>query len=341
MSIRELGLSLYDTHSRRQRRLLLVAPAAGPQHAAEIQLLARRHGSGPVAVQRRHPHHRLAGEPRASTFDVITDEDLHAEGVDLLRPYRVRDHRHPPRIPLDRDVGRDEGLARPRRPADVLAANGWYWRIAFHDELPGVIEVRRAEDGIRTWAAEPGEYYHSFTGEYGGLWRRQGRPPQAVVGVGFIGPGLRRLLLLPPQARQPRSARGLHLRGRRRTRSSAISAWSAAAPPGSSSTAPTTTLGTPPNTLVLARSEAHTDLIMLVNEEIGVVPPDLNGSRAPNGARRHRRSSRRRAGGAVFSTGSIAWCGSLSWNGYDNNVSRITGNVLRRFLDPEPLEPGK
>jgi N,N-dimethylformamidase len=42
-------------------------------------------------------------------------------------------------------------------------------------------------------------------------------------------------------------------------------------------------------------------------------------------------------GGAVWSTGSIAWCGSLSWNGYDNNVSRLTGNVLRRFLDPRPF----
>ena len=43
------------------------------------------------------------------------------------------------------------------------------------------------------------------------------------------------------------------------------------------------------------------------------------------------------AGGAVFSTGSIAWCGSLSHNRYDNNVARITGNVIRRFLDPAPF----
>ena len=42
-------------------------------------------------------------------------------------------------------------------------------------------------------------------------------------------------------------------------------------------------------------------------------------------------------GGAVFSTGSIAWAGSLGHNGYDNNVARITGNVLRRFIDPTPL----
>jgi N,N-dimethylformamidase len=37
-------------------------------------------------------------------------------------------------------------------------------------------------------------------------------------------------------------------------------------------------------------------------------------------------------GGAVFSTGSITWCGSLSHNSYDNNVSRITENVLRHFI---------
>jgi len=36
-------------------------------------------------------------------------------------------------------------------------------------------------------------------------------------------------------------------------------------------------------------------------------------------------------GGAVFSTGSITFCGSLSHNQYDNNISRIVENVLRRF----------
>jgi N,N-dimethylformamidase len=36
-------------------------------------------------------------------------------------------------------------------------------------------------------------------------------------------------------------------------------------------------------------------------------------------------------GGAVFSTGSITFCGSLSHGGYDNPVSRMLENVLRRF----------
>jgi N,N-dimethylformamidase len=42
-------------------------------------------------------------------------------------------------------------------------------------------------------------------------------------------------------------------------------------------------------------------------------------------------------GGAVFSVGSIAWLGALSYNDGNNNVSRITENVLRRFASPEPL----
>jgi N,N-dimethylformamidase len=41
--------------------------------------------------------------------------------------------------------------------------------------------------------------------------------------------------------------------------------------------------------------------------------------------------------GGVFSTGSIAWCGSLSHNGYENNVSRITENVVRRFASDDIL----
>jgi len=42
-------------------------------------------------------------------------------------------------------------------------------------------------------------------------------------------------------------------------------------------------------------------------------------------------------GGAVFSTGSITFCGSLVTNGFDNDVSRLLGNVLERFLDPAPF----
>jgi N,N-dimethylformamidase len=38
-------------------------------------------------------------------------------------------------------------------------------------------------------------------------------------------------------------------------------------------------------------------------------------------------------GGAVFSAASVTWTGSLSHNRYQNDVSRITENVIRRFVE--------
>ena len=102
-----------------------------------------------------------------------------------------------------------------------------------------MIELRRAEGGIRAWAAEPGEYYHQLDGSMGGLWRRNGRPPQMLCGVGFSGQGkfegthYRRL----PGADDPRVA--WIMDGVDEARSSAISACRAAARRGSSWTAPT------------------------------------------------------------------------------------------------------
>jgi hypothetical protein len=47
-----------------------------------------------------------------------------------------------------------------------LGGNGFYWRIALHSDAEDILESRRAEDGIRAWAAEPGEYYNAFDGTY-------------------------------------------------------------------------------------------------------------------------------------------------------------------------------
>jgi hypothetical protein len=44
-------------------------------------------------------------------------------------------------------------------------------------------------------------------------------------------------------------------------------------------------------------------------------------------------------GGACFSVGSLAWCGALTHRDGDNNVSRITDNVLRRFSGAGSEEP--
>lgn len=92
-------------------------------------------------------------------------------------------------------------------------------------------------------------------------------------------------------------------------------------------------LGTPLHALVLASSAGHSDHYQPMVEEIfelkssrvygGSVNPDVRADVVYFETANQ---------GAVFSVGSISWCGSLSHDHYNNNVSRITENVLRGFL---------
>jgi N,N-dimethylformamidase len=95
-------------------------------------------------------------------------------------------------------------------------------------------------------------------------------------------------------------------------------------------------LGSPPHTLLLASSEGHTDTYRVVSEEIMATYPGTGGTEN-DWVRADMTFFETAGGGGVFSTSSIAWAGSLSHNNYDNNVSKITGNVLDRFVDPKPL----
>jgi N,N-dimethylformamidase len=331
---RELGYSLYDTHldgsgvcySSHLRPVLNMRPKYASWLGA--------HGSG--LWQFNADTHLIDWlEHEGVEVDLITDQDLEAEGVGLLEPYRVILTGTHPEYHSKRMS--DAMLAWQAQGGRLmyLGANGWYWRIAWHQELPGVIEVRRAEDGIRTWAAEPGEYYHSFTGEFGGLWRRNGRPPNVVVGLGFSAQGfdLCSYYRRQPGSYDPRAAFIFEGVTDEIIGDFGLIGGGAA---GLELDRADQALGTPPNLLVLASSENHTDLILVVSEEVGVMTPDLTGSQHDL-VRADLAFYETPAGGAVFSTGSIAWCGSLSHNNYANNVARITGNVLRRFLDPTPF----
>jgi N,N-dimethylformamidase len=96
------------------------------------------------------------------------------------------------------------------------------------------------------------------------------------------------------------------------------------------------TLGTPPHALLLASARTFDDEYQGLVDDTLEVNPRLGGSVNPL-VRADMVYFTTANGGGVFSTGSISWCGALSANGYDNAVSRITGNVLRRFREPEPL----
>jgi N,N-dimethylformamidase len=276
-------------------------------------------------------------EAQGYEYDVITDEDLHTEGLDLLAPYQVvLTGSHPEYWTASMLNALETYLHRGGRLM-YLGGNGFYWVTSIDPTRPHVVEVRRW-GGIRAWEAEPGERYHSTTGELGGLWRFRGKAPQRLVGVGFTAQGFD---TNRPYRRQPDSldARAAFIFagiGREELIGDFPSLVLNHGAAGFELDRADPALGTPSHALVLASSFGHTDSYQHVVEEVltsnsrqgGTVNPlvraDMVYFTYPNG-------------GAVFSTGSIAWCGSLSFNNYDNNVARVTENVLQRFLSEEPL----
>ena len=134
-------------------------------------------------------------------YDLFTDEDVHIEGAGLLAPYDVIVTGSHPEYWSQQMMDALEAYLAGGGRLMYLGGNGFYWVTSYHPELPHVIEIRRWR-GTGTWQAEPGEYFHSTTGELGGLWRFRGRPPQKILGIGFTAEGLDRNA---PYRRQPGS----------------------------------------------------------------------------------------------------------------------------------------
>jgi N,N-dimethylformamidase len=272
-------------------------------------------------------------------FDIVTDHDLDREGVALLEPYRAVVTGSHPEYHTPNTLNALQDYLNGGGRLAYLGGNGFYWRIGNSSAIPGVVEVRRAEGGIRAWAAEPGEYFHALDGGYGGLWRRNGRPPQTLCGVGFSAQGLfegsyyRRL----PAAADPRAAWIFEGIDDEIIGDFGLSGGGAA---GFELDRADFKLGTPPNALILARSEGHQAHFVTVPEELLTHVITVTGERPQALIRAEIACFETTAGGAVFSVGSITFCGSLSHNDYSNNVSRLLENVLDRFTAPERFSRG-
>jgi N,N-dimethylformamidase len=204
-----------------------------------------------------------------------------------------------------------------------LGGNGLYWVTSIDPERPHLIEVRKSGEGdFHPWLEPlPGELQHSTTLEAGGLWARRGFPPRRLLGVEY-------------------SSHVFHDSGGR---------WGF-------------------ERLQSSREESHTWIFEGVDEDVvgrfglnlgsaagfemdSVQERDSGDASTIALARaRHEEFSPTRSvpvppasdialttfrgGGLVFAAGSVTWTGSLAHNDYENSVSRITENVLGRFLGP-------
>jgi N,N-dimethylformamidase len=272
-------------------------------------------------------------------FDVATDEDLHREGAELLSRYRVVLTGTHPEYYSARMLDAWEQYLGEGGRAMYLGANGFYWVTTPHPDKPHLIEVRKGESGCRAWQARPGELHMAFSPERGGIWRNRGRAPQKLFGVGFTTEGMDRSSAYDTLAdfRDDRAA--FITEGCRDAAVIGDHGLVGGGAAGYECDRYDLALGTPPHSLLLATSAGrHSDNYPLVAEDI-YFPFDGMGGTDSFQVRADVVYFTTRSGGAVFSTGSIAWSGSLAENGYDNDVARITRNVLERFANPAPLEP--
>ena len=220
--------------------------------------------------------------------DVLTDEDLHSEGMDLLTPYAVVVTGTHPEYWTEKMLEGMEWYLRGGGRLMYMGGNGFYWVTSIDPERPHIIEVRRW-GGTQAWRSEPGEFYHSSTGEMGGLWRNRNRAPQKMVGVGFTSEGFdhnvpyRRL----PDSTGPEAAfifEGIGLDESIGDFDCLIQDSGAA---GYEVDRYDLSLGTPPHALRLATATGFTDAYQFVVEEVNTSDSKQGGTVNPHVRRGH------------------------------------------------------
>ena len=263
-------------------------------------------------------------------YDIITDDELDRDGLAAISGYKAVMTGSHPEYHTTKMLNALTDYRENGGGLIYLGGNGFYWRIARHSEDPTLLEIRRSEDGIRAWAAEPGEYYNAFDGSYGGLWRRNGRPPQQLVGIGFtaqanfVGMPYKRICfdskfdwvfdgidenLLGDFGFSGHGAAGFELDRRDEKLDQGL------------------------DIITLAQSFDVDNQFVLVPEEVLTHLTNLSGEPEANVKRADMVYFQTASGGQVFATGSITFCGSLPWNNSDNNISKLLENVVQKFLE--------
>jgi len=271
-------------------------------------------------------------------YDVITDEDLHRDGLAALKPYNVVLNATHNEYYSEKMLDATEDYLAQGGRLLYLGGNAYYWCVGFRDDEPWVMEVRKLEAGSRAWQARPGEHYLASTGERSGLWRHRGRPPQKMVGVGFTSEGMDQSV---PYRRLPdsfhRAVAWIFNGIEGEVFGNAGLANGGAA--GIEIDRYDLSHGTPPHARILAMSEPFTDNYPLVQEEVYFMTPGLGGTQHPY-VRADMVYFTTPNSGAVFSTGSIAWGSALPVDNFSNSISRLTKNVVDAFMAAGPLPGG-
>jgi len=249
-------------------------------------------------------------------FDLITDDLLHEEGLELLRDYQVVITGSHPEYVTTKMLDAVEAYTQTGGRLMYMGANGFFWVTSHHQELPGVIEVRRL--------MPEGETFHEFDGVSGSLWALNDRAPQKLLGVGFVAMAFFGPSYYQREKNLDEDKVGFIFDGITDDIIGDFGNHFGGAV-GEEIDRTDYQMGTPDDTIVLARCSTLP----------GIVEPDDFYTVDDVYAEMTFRAVP--GGGAVFSTGSIAWSSALNHNNFENNVAAVTRNVLRRFSDPAPF----
>lgn len=264
-------------------------------------------------------------------YDVITDHCLHIRGEQATTQYTTMISSCHPEYHSQQTLDAFSGFAKTGRNLMYMGGNGFYWVSDIDSARPHRLEVRKGDQGCRSVTLPPGERMHGQTGTQGGLWRSRGRAPNYLFGIGACAFGTGKG---KPYKANAESARDPSLAwifdGINPDEDIGKEGFGGGAS-GDEIDRLDYELGTPSNTILLATSQRHDDSFGLFNEDQMFPMVDTLGSVCDR-VRSDLVYYETSRGGGVFAVGSINWYGSMAWDGYNNNVARLTGNVLKEFV---------
>ncbi len=255
-------------------------------------------------------------------YEVATDDDLHRAGSELLDGVKVVVTGTHPEYVSDREFDALDGFQAAGGRMMYLGGNGFQSRITFSPERPWVMENRRVPYWKSSHAGAGAEHVLATDGHRAGHLAAGGRFALHLVGVESATMGFDESLPFFRRADLPERASFVFAG----VESEELGAYGLIGGGVVGQEWDNSESGgdLPEGHVVLASSRDHS-----------MIPPLFGASREPYHA--DMVLVLRSGGGACFSVGTMAWCAALPHAGYENDVAKVTRNVLERFLDPRPL----
>ena len=322
---KDLGLSLYDQHndgsgvcfSSAKRPILNVRPgyimwafSRPREFSADLMMLNFL-------------------ERESIPYEVLTDHDLHERGTGALQGFNTVITGCHPEYPSFESYSAYQAFAKGGGNLMYLGGNGFYWVSSLNAARPHRLEVRRGDNGVRPFTLPGGEHINSTDGQRSGLWRSRGMSCNTLFGVGFCAQG---------------TGLGVPFKRTEVSKDPKVS-WMFEGVPndifgeqgfgggasGDEIDRFDVRNGSPEGALVLATSTGHNDEFGIAIEDLNYPALDTVGTKT-NLIRSDVVYYKTASGGSVFSVGSINWYCSLAWDDYENDVARLTSNVIKGFL---------